>query len=134
MNKIDELRKQIAEIQKEDRKKASEKYYNDFKKFEGKCYKYKDSYSRNEWWYGYKKINKIYKNTIEIMCDDSIVCRAEAFKFSTDSMNEIRIRTEKDDILTLGEEYMKYYEEISKEEFNDELNKIITKLQKNIKK
>lgn len=130
MNKKEELRKQLSEIEKQERQDLIKAEYPKFELLIGKCFKYKNSYScpkkPSDYWYMYSKIVSITPNDIYIggISNNEVLSRCIVVTFQTDKYGVININPHYSTYVhSLGEE-------IGIHEFNKEFDKVIDRIKK----
>lgn len=130
MNKKEELRKQLAEIEKQERQNLIKTEYPKFLPLVGKCFKFKNSYSLPEkpsdYWYMYSKIVSITPDDIYMAGtpNNKVLARCTAVTFQTDKYGSININPHHYTYVhCLGEE-------IDIHEFNKEFDKVLEKIKK----
>lgn len=130
MNKKEELRKQLAEIEKQERQSLIEAEYPKFASLIGKCFKYRNSHSLPEkpsdYWYSYYKIISITPDDIYMggMENDKVLSRCVVQSFQVDDNG----------VITIDPRYRTYVHILGKEididEFNEKFNKVIDEINK----
>ncbi|RHH20501.1 hypothetical protein [Bacteroides eggerthii] len=130
MNKKEELMKQLAEIEKQERQSLIEAEYPKFASLIGKCFKRRDSYScpkkPSDYWFSYSKIISITPNDIYMggMKNDKVLSSCIVVTFQTD----------KDGVFKISPHYYTYVhtlgEEININEFNKEFDKAVNRIKK----
>ena len=121
MNKKEELKKQLAEIEKQERQSLIEAEYPKFASLIGKCFKRRDSYScpkkPSDYWFSYSKIISITQN-------DKVLSSCIVVTFQTD----------KDGVFKINPHYYTYVhilgEEININEFNEAFDKAVNGIKK----
>lgn len=132
MDKKEELRKQLADIEKKELQERINLEYPKFKELIGTCYKYKNSYScpekKSDYWYTYMKILSITPNDLYLggINNDMMLARCKCFKYQIDKYGEIKVNPVYETFVhSLGQE-------ISIDEFNKKYKQLISNLLKNI--
>lgn len=132
MDKKEELRKQLADIEKQELQERIDLEYPKFKELIGTCYKCKNSYSspevKSDYWYTYRKILSITPDDLYFggIDNDLILARCKCFSYQIDKYGEIRVNPIYETFVhSLGKE-------ISIDEFNNKYKKLISNLIKNI--
>jgi hypothetical protein len=112
----EELQKQLDIIVKREEKEMIEAYYPEFKKNEGKCFKYRAENTNY-----YTKVTKIKPSDVYNTHGNGVACRYTGWSFHTDKRGNISIHEENSYIHCLGKA-------ISNKEFDAAFNKLIDKL------
>lgn len=121
----EQLQKQLDEIVSQEQKEIIEKNYPKFKKFIGKCFKYKNNYScptkPSDYWFTYTKVVELNPDDIYDTGYSGITSRFKGYSFDCDKYGNISINNVDGYIHSLGKE-------ITESEFNEAWNKMMGKL------
>lgn len=125
MKTKEQLLEELKVIEEKELNDLIEKHYPEFKKLEGKCFKYKNSYSlpenESDYWFKYIKILKIEKENINKR-NQEILCTCKTFSFQKDKYGEIKINPNDNDYVHF---LIKNNIEITNDEFKKEYNKLL---------
>jgi len=118
----EQLQKQLNVIAERERKEFIKKHYPEFKKLEGKYFKYRNSYGHGTGWWLYKTVTEIKESDVYDTGSNGPACRYKGWSFEICSNGHISIETIKSGYTHSLET------EITKKEFNAAWNKMIDKL------
>jgi len=122
----EQLQKQLNAIAKQEEKELIAKHYPEFKKLEGKYFKYKNSYScpekPSDYWFLYTKITEIKPDDVYNTRGNGVACHFKGWSFQTDKYANISVEKKKTGYVhSLGQE-------ITENEFHSAWDKIIEAL------
>lgn len=91
----EELQKQLREILNEEERQIAMVHYPEFKKMEGKYFKYRNNYScpekPSDYWFMYTKVTEVKPEDV-YMIGDGPTCYYNGWSFQTDKNGEIFIK------------------------------------------
>jgi hypothetical protein len=118
----EELQKQLAKIQEQERKEFTNKHWPEFQKLIGKCFRYRNSYGTGKDWWLYIKVTNINKSSIYPVHGGSPSARYDGFSFQVDYYGNIQIEKERNGYVhSLGKE-------ITQAEFTKAFNSVKKKI------
>jgi len=116
----EELQQQLAAIQKEEDNKIIQEALPYFQSFKGKCFRTRNMYSSKEAWFLYIKVLDVKEEDIYVSGGRAL-SNYEGVSFQTDSYGQTTISKESSYIHSIED-----YSEITDEEFNKEVVKMIS--------
>lgn len=116
----EELQEQLKAIQKEEDDKIIKEALPYFESFKGKCFKTRNQYSSNKPWWLYIRVLDVKEEDIYISAGRAL-SNYEGVSFQTDSYSQTTISKESSYIHSIED-----YTEITTEEFNQEVGKMIS--------
>jgi len=117
----EELQQQLKAIQTEEDNKIIKEALPYFESFKGKCFKSKDYYSGEKSWWRYIKVLDVNESCIYVSGGRAL-SNYKGVYFQTDSYGTTTINQEEDGYIHTIEDYT----EITKEDFNKEVGKMIS--------
>lgn len=120
-----ELQAQLKAIEEQELKEKIAQNYPDFKKLEGKCFKYKNSFGGvekpSDYWWMYTKVTEIKESDI-YTSGENVLCSYTGFTFQTDKYKQITINPNE-----IGYVHS-LQDEISEKEFNRAWSRMIANI------
>ena len=118
----EQLLKELKAIEEAERQKMISENYEEFKKLEGKCFKFRNNYScpekKSDYWWMYKQVIAIPEDGI-YQTSTGVSCHLKCWTFQTDKYGASTINPDDTTYAhSLGEE-------ITKEEFDAAFEKMI---------
>jgi len=128
MNKKEQLQKKLNDIAENEAKVLRQKHFPKFKKLEGKCFKYKNSYSqpkkKSDYWFKYAKVIEVREEDVYDTRGAGVTCHCKIYEFQSDKDGNISIDT-------IGHSYAHNLgTEISEAEFIEAWNDMMGQLDK----
>lgn len=124
----EQLQKQLNDIAEKENKEMVEKYYPEFKKFEGRYFKYKNNYScptkKSDYWFTYTKVVKVSPDDIYDTRGNGVTSRFNGWYFEVDKFGHTSISSIE------GGYIHSLDKEITETEFNKAWNKMVDGFEK----
>jgi len=124
----EQLQKQLNAIAWQEKKDLIKIHYPEFKKFEGRYFKVKNSYGgaekRSDWWWLYIKVTQVNPDDVYDTGGNGVNCRCKGYSFQTCKYGNVEIDKNKRTYIS------SLVQEITEKEFNEAWNKLMSTLEK----